>query len=254
MRPVFSVGIFRPWVRKSTKYLMRSFRVNFDNRDHKVAESRGSAARLRRGAEPSSRAHDRDVRPRIARAFSLIELIVVIIILGVLGGLIAPRMLNMGGRQTQADAQAVAEVLAIAARRDDQTNQPVAIDYDSERGSIALQVFGLGAGVQDGGLPRWRTDRLAPPAVLRGSEVESVWMDGNELSKSKWRIEFSQRSRRPQVVILLHDPRHGDRWRIELAAGSSRPLVLPVGADSDGGSSQSGAIDLDAAGKGAEPW
>lgn len=185
------------------------------------------------------------------RGFTIVELIVVVVILGVISGLVAPRLLNLGGKQARADAQAIAEVLAIAARREDQTSQPVAIEYDGELNEVTMVVFASPEGTNDA--PVWRTDRLAPPAVLHTTVVERAVSEGNELPSGRWRIELSQSSRRPAVSVTIVDETHGDRWRIQLPAGSTQVVVTPASAG-DSASMVDGSIDLDRAGRGQDPW
>lgn len=178
--------------------------------------------------------------------FSIVELIVVIVILGIIGTLVAPRLSSLGGKQARADAQAVAELLSIAARRDELTSQAVAVDFDETRGSIRMLSF-----VSAGGQPEWRIDRLAAPASLKSTFVESIETDGNQLDARRWRLEFNENTRRPSVALVLKDSLHGDRWRIELPAGSSRAAVVP--GDAPPGAAD-GSIDLDASGRSEDAW
>jgi prepilin-type N-terminal cleavage/methylation domain-containing protein len=189
-----------------------------------------------------------------AVGFTIVELIVVIVILAVAAGLVAPRLMNLGGRQARADAQAVAEVLAIAARREDQTSQPVAVEFDAERNELRMMVFAPSEGT--GGVPQWRTDRLAPAAVLRSTLIERAVSEGNELTGVRWRIELSQSSRRPAISVTLRDETHGDRWRVQLPAGSTQVIVTPASANDAMGAmgGVDGSIDLDRAGRGQDAW
>ena len=184
-----------------------------------------------------------------AGGFTIIEIIVVIVLLGILGAVVAPRLSSLGGKQARADAQSVAELLSIAARRDDLTSQPVAIEYDRERGTIVMLTFSPPD--SSGSAPVWRTDRLAPQAELRSTVVAEAQADGNELDSSHWRLEFSQNSRRPALSVLLQDTVHGDLWRVQLAAGATRATI---GLGSASGVASDGAIDLDAAGRSEEAW
>lgn len=188
-------------------------------------------------------------RPGSPRAggFSIIELIVVIVILGVLGALVAPRLGGLGGRQARADAEAVADLLSIAARRDAVVNRPLAVDYDEERGSLRILAFAA----DESGSFDWRPDLLAPPASLRSTVVASLQTDGNELDARRWRVEFPAGEQRPSVSILLKDPARGDQWRVDLASGSLRAIVM--GAEAPPGLGD-GSIDLDAAGRSEEAW
>lgn len=181
------------------------------------------------------------------RGFSIIELIVVIVILGVLGALVAPRLGSLGGRQARADAEGVADLLSIAARRDAVANRPLAIDYDEQRGSLRLLAFAA----DDAGTFAWKPDLLAPPASLRSTIVASLQTDGNELDARRWRVEFPAGEQRPALSILLKDPSRGDQWRVDLPSGSMRAAVVAPDAPQGLGD---GSIDLDASGRSEEAW
>ncbi len=177
------------------------------------------------------------------RAFSIIELIVVMVILAVLAAATLPRLISMTGRQGRADAEAVAELLSIAGRRDDATSQRVALDYDRDRSTIRLLT-------RRGDRGDWLPDLFSPPVELNGSRVESVQSDGVELDAAHWRIEFPQVTRRPTVTIVLADDSGKGSWRISLASGSTRATMGAATA----GVAADGSVDLDAAGREEDPW
>ena len=187
---------------------------------------------------------DGGVRPtcKRPRGFSIVEVIVVLVLLGILAAAVAPRLATLTGRQTRADAQAVAELLSIAARRDSLTNQPVAIEYDA--GQARLRML-----TRRGVTAEWRSDPLAPDAELKASFVESAETDGMDLNPERFRVEFAGALRRPSLSIVLADQSKRESWRVSLAPGASRAVITPASVRITDGS-----IDLDAAGKGEEPW
>ena len=190
------------------------------------------------------RAPRRAIGGRAARpGFSIVEIIVVLVIMAVLAAAVVPRLAAMSGRQTRADAETVAELLSIAARRDELTSQRVALDYDADRSSLRLLTRRTDSG-------EWRQDPLAPDAQLNGSVVESVESEGVELDSRHFRIEFPQGSRRPSLSLVLTDDRKRESWRVSLSAGASRAALAPASSRV----LPDGSIDLDAAGKAEEAW
>lgn len=181
--------------------------------------------------------------PPRSRGFSIVEIIVVLVILSVLAAAVVPRLAAMSGRQARADAEAVAELLSIAARRDELTSQRVALDFDAERGSLRLLTRRADAA-------DWRPDPLAPDAQLRGSFLESVESEGVDLDPDRWRIEFQQSGRRPPVTLVVTDDRKRDSWRVTLPVGASRAALAPAASRL----APDGSIDLDAVGRSEEPW
>lgn len=179
----------------------------------------------------------------VRRGFSIVEIIVVLVILSVLAAAVVPRLAAMSGRQARADAEAIVELLSIAARRDDLTSQRVALDFDAERASVRLLTRRADA-------TEWRQDPLAPDASLRGSFVESVESEGVDLDSRHWRIEFPQASRRPGLSLVVTDDRKQQSWRISLPSGATRAVMAPASSLA----APDGSIDLDAMGKAEEPW
>lgn len=175
----------------------------------------------------------------------------VVVILGVLVALVAPRVGNLGGRAARADAQSVAELLSIAARRDDVTNQRIALVYNSEDGRIRMLVFAKGP---EGNM-QWREDMLAQAAELRATDIYSLYTDGQDVNSQEWRIEFAQSSRRPAVELTLRSTTSTDRWKVALGAGSTRASITAVDdSDIPGVINDQTTIDLDSIGKAEEPW
>ncbi|MFA6043993.1 MAG: type II secretion system protein, partial [Phycisphaerales bacterium] len=70
----------------------------------------------------------------------MVELIVVVVMLGVLAGLVGPRLLGWTHRHTEAAALKLADLLSAASRRDTLSSQRVAVDYDAKRGTARMQV------------------------------------------------------------------------------------------------------------------
>lgn len=188
----------------------------------------------------------------IRHGFTLIELVVVLIILGIVSGIIVPRLLSGSSRAAEADVRRVAELVSAAGRRDTMTSQQIAIDYDGTQFSLMVLKMPTAIEAARGVLPQWIRDTLSMPVQLADATLNSVSIDGTELDPKHFRIEFLQRGQRPGVVMLFGQVRGSASWTVALPAGAFRANVL--GGEDRLAGADATIIDLDLAGKGEEPW
>jgi general secretion pathway protein G len=95
-------------------------------------------------------------RPRDQRGFTLIELLVVIIILGLLAGLVGPRLFGRVGQSKQAAARAQIELFGAALDQ-----------YRLDVGAYPPSGVGLDALVRNPGVNNWNGPYLKKNAVPR---------------------------------------------------------------------------------------
>src|SRR4051812_37381853 len=194
---------------------------------------------------PSIPGHART--PRDGRGFTMIEVIVVVVILAVLAGAMAPRLLSMTGREVRASAQAAGDLFSVAARRDVLTSQRVAVDYDADHSRIRLMTLAPSA---TSTAPEWHEDVLMPAVNLGNTQVLAASIDGVPMDPKLWRVEFPQGSRRPVVELTFANSKGKDCWTVTLPSTSDTATVqageVRVQADS--------SIDLDASGAGSVAW
>lgn len=91
---------------------------------------------------------------RSAGGFTLVELLVVIIILGLLAGLVGPRLFGRVGQSRHATARAQIELLGAALDQ-----------YRLDVGSYPASAVGLNALVQNPNVPNWNGPYLKKNAV-----------------------------------------------------------------------------------------
>jgi prepilin-type N-terminal cleavage/methylation domain-containing protein len=186
------------------------------------------------------------------RAFSLIEVVVVCVLLAILAGLALPRFSNVNGRRAEASVKEFAELISSAATRDQLTGQAVAIDFDGVSGRLRVFVppmaeEGKTRSTEEGD---WVPDPLSRSVELEGARVVSVVQDFEGLDASKWRITFPRTEPRPRVVVTIEQDGGEQSWAIVLTPTGTRARV----EDPSMASQDSDSVDLDATGRATRAW
>jgi general secretion pathway protein G len=205
-----------------------------------------------------------------SRGFTLVELIVVIVILGVMTGLVVPRLASNDRRRAEAEVRSVAGMLTLIAQRDGLGNHQMAMTFQSLRSSIRLDTRRrMGATDRRGGVAaasvetgQWRPDPLLSEVVLDAAEHVETRFDGKPADDRNWRIEFAPGGSgvpRPviEIVIAMRGNRREARpaWLVELLP--SAPEASMVTADARTGAAVGRgpvSVDLDRLGRSDVPW
>jgi prepilin-type N-terminal cleavage/methylation domain-containing protein len=196
--------------------------------------------------------------PGIARpipgGFTLVELIVVLVLMAVITGVIAPRLVSGASRSAEADVRRAAEILSAAGRRDTLTSQQIAIDFDSQSSQLKLLVLRMPSAIDAarGAAPEWIDDPMTMHVELKDVKLLSAAADGAALDPGKFRIEFRQSGVRPSVLLTFGQSEDRPAWTVSLPPGAFRAKVT-AGEDRFADVEQT-AIDLDRSGKAEEPW
>ncbi len=219
-------------------------RVGLDMRGLDV---RGRGTGLVAGASPHLRFG------LLARGFTMVETMVVVVLLSVAAGLIATRMRFDPDRRGEAEAARVASLLESAAARAAFTAQKTCVRFERGTGRLAVEVAlptdRMNFDVQE---VSWAPDSLEPTVNLEHTTLERSESDGFPLDPGGWRIEFEGSGRQSGVEIVLKSTETNTRWTVVLASHAPRAAVLtgPVNDATDVGES----IDLDGIGLGDAAW
>lgn len=208
---------------------------------------------------------------RARAGFTLVELIVVIVVLGVMTGLIVPRFTSNDRRRAEAEVRALAGMLTVVAQRDALGNHQMALDFQSLRSSVRLDTRRrAGATDRRGGAARagaelgqWRPDPLVSEVVLDTAQHVETRFDGKPADERAWRIEFAPGSSgvaRPLIEIVLAQrttsrTQAQPAWIVELLP--SAPEARIITADPRTGAPigrAPGSVDLDRLGRSDVAW
>jgi prepilin-type N-terminal cleavage/methylation domain-containing protein len=205
----------------------------------------------------------------LCRGFSLAEIIVVLIILGALSAMVAPRLLSASGRQAEVEAQAVRAKLSAFARKEQTSNQQVSLLIDDTTISLEAveeQVQGAQTDPTKASGSMWKPAKGSRPVKLSFTEFSQVLINNRPSDLSKpVRILLADTSvgggafaARPTISILL-STRAGSSgnaraWQIDLPAAVPLATARAIVPGSNLAPIQSDTEDLDASGRRADPW
>lgn len=188
------------------------------------------------------------------KGFTIMELVVVVVLLGVAAGMVVPRIVGGEDRKVRAGAERVAELLSALARRDAMLSQPMALLYDAERQRLVAQVLLRTKDNFGEPVSTWREDRLLPDADLRGLKLVSVHADGAELDATSLRVEFDQFTARPSLRVVVSDEKDRYFWNAEMGSSVLQAQVLSGDGKDAGGLGDARVVDLDDTGLGETAW
>jgi prepilin-type N-terminal cleavage/methylation domain-containing protein len=186
-------------------------------------------------------------------AFTLVEIMVVVVIMAIMASLTIPRMLGNETREYQLAADRVADLLMMFAQREGLGARPVGLWEDTQNRRLVLMMRPRESDNPDGTLGEasaWVPDRTVRPVPMpRTVSIIDVQADGERVDISSWPLQVDPGETRPDIAIMLEGP------------SGVRTIVLPGHALSPmqiSGANYAewlgGPIDLDAAGQDREDW
>lgn len=189
------------------------------------------------------------------RGFTMIELVVVVLMIAVIGGLMVPRLVGNERRRASAECDDVQRLFSTAASRSALSGQSVLIRYDGRSHVLSAKV--LREVVERGEIRHaWTEDRMFVPIRLESLAFRRGSADEQELSAGGWEIVFPTGEPRPLAWLAFSanaDPETAG-WQVELLpdeTGASKRSMRDRSRASEAGLFRK---DLDAIGQGERAW
>ena len=194
-----------------------------------------------------------DRNPPSPRAFTLLEIIIVMAVLAIIMAMTVPRLLGREGRLLQLTADRVSDLLGMFAQRETLSGRPTAIWHDTERHLLVLLILDIDEA--DPEQPaQWRPDRTVRPVSLPesvdGQRGIAASVDGVLVDISQWPIATEPGKPRPRVEVSLFD----DDGRVKTVVLQSHALAPYLLDDKQSVLATRQPVDLDAAGRNREDW
>jgi prepilin-type N-terminal cleavage/methylation domain-containing protein len=207
------------------------------------------------------------------RGFTMIELIVVVVIMGVMAAAIVPRMFGNEARAAENEVRLVRGFLSTVATRAALSSQGLGIRYTAadaggDGGGGRLELLSLRARGNAGDFAAEREylpDPVTLPVELTRVRVSAFTAGGVPANAASAWVEFAAGSPRPTVVIVMTygvaqggvgggATKDASAWRVELPGDESRAVLSRTDLRDAGVPAFSRAVDLDKAGGSQTPW
>lgn len=192
---------------------------------------------------PSSARYDR-------HAFTLIEIIVVMVLLAIMASLTVPRMLGNDERQFKLAVDQVGDLLTMYAQRQTLAQKVVGLTHDRSANRLMLvSLDPQGDSLSSG---NWIVDRYVQPVVLPSFMLESdvtISMNGEIIDTTEYPASSDVGQERPWIEITLRGA--GQTATVSLSPYGVSPMIL-AGSQSRG--AYRAPYDLDNTGRSREDW
>jgi prepilin-type N-terminal cleavage/methylation domain-containing protein len=193
------------------------------------------------------------------RAFTMVEIIVVIVLISVLAGLVLPRLFNAADKQVGQEARACGLLLSALAQRDATSNEPLALDFNGQTQQLTLMVL---MAKNEGDTPTWQPAPLSERVSLGVSRITQVTTDSRPVpgatadGTGSWRIEVPATDARPPITLVLtrEGSDKGPAFQVDLATGEVTARLRELPSPGATLSSDAQSQDLDRQGSREVAW
>lgn len=185
----------------------------------------------------------------------MLEMVVVVLLIGVVGGMIAPRMMRSERRLAERECEEVRRVLSIAASRSALSGQGILVSYDSRERMLNVYVLAR-VETTSGSKNQWETDRLILPVRLEALAFRRGSADQQGLGASGWSVVFPTGEPRPMMWLSFSPASEPENtgWQIELMPDETGATKRRMTESSRASAAGLFRIDLDATNQGERAW
>jgi len=216
---------------------------------------------------------------RVRGAFSMVEMIVVIILIGVLAAVAIPRMTGTRDRAAAAESESVRQLLSSLGQRLTLSGQVVALQYEPGARRLSLLMHAesgtlstVGPAAKAG--PAWKPMPLVRPVVLASTRLSALIVDGRAVALSSlpgaggasggggggapYQLEFQPGRVRPMVtLVLIREDSAGEQsaaYQVDLLSEEPAARLRTIASASAIQPIEIRGEDLDASGRRTSPW
>lgn len=188
-------------------------------------------------------------------AFTMIEMIVVVVLIGIIGAMVVPRALRSERRLAERECEDVRRLLSVAAGRSTLSGQGVLVTFDARDKTISVFVLSK-VDTSDGAKNAWQRDPLIPAVELQSLTFRRGTADQQGLNASGWSAVFPTAEPRPMLWLVFapaSDP-EAMGWQIELMPDETGASKRQMTERSRAAAAGLFRIDLDATNQGERAW